>query len=179
MTEVEYSQASEATELCLACGLCCTGHLFSWVRLKAVELTPLEKLGLNVIRNDPRQRGFAQPCPMWNGKCTIYNSPHYPRGCNSYKCKLLRELLDESVSLPKALRTVKRAKEKIKVVEKYLPASKSVSFRERMVKRLERINSSASLDARDAGFQSKAAELLYYFDKQFGVNDFLVLQETL
>ncbi len=116
---------------------------------------------------------------MWNGECTIYNSPHYPRGCDSYKCKLFRELLDESVSLPKALRTVKRAKEKIKVVEKYLPASKSVSFRERMVKRLERINSSASLDARDAGFQSKAAELLYYFDKQFGVNDFLVLQETL
>ncbi len=68
MTEIEYSRASEATTLCKACGLCCTGHLFSWVRLKAVELTPLEKLGLNVIRSDPRQRGVTQPCPMANAR---------------------------------------------------------------------------------------------------------------
>ena len=117
MTEIEYSQASEATALCKACGLCCTGHLFSWVRLKAVELNPLQKLGLNVIRTDPRQRGFTQPCPMWNGECTIYESPHYPRGCDSYRCKLLRELLDESVALPKALRVVRRAKEMIQRVD--------------------------------------------------------------
>jgi len=119
MTEIEYSQASEASELCKACGLCCTGHLFSWVRLKAVELAPSEKLGLNVIRSDPRQRGFTQPCPVWNGICTIYDSPHYPRGCDSYKCKLLRELLDESVSLTKALKVVKQAKERFAGLKNY------------------------------------------------------------
>lgn len=173
MTEIEYSRASEATELCKACGLCCTGHLFSWVRLKAVELTPLEKLGLNVIRNDPRQRGFTQPCPMWNGICTIYDSPHYPRGCDSYKCKLLRELLDEGVTLPKALKVVKQAMEKIQDVEKLLPASKNISFRERLIERLERVNASAKLNAADSEFRSKANELLEYFDLQFGVNDFL------
>ena len=174
MTEVEYTRASEATELCKACGLCCTGHLFSWVRLKAVELTPLEKLGLHVIRSDPRQRGFTQPCPMWNGICTIYDSPHYPRGCDSYKCKLLRELLDEGVSLAKALKTVKQAKEKIHEVEKFLPSSTQVSFRERLIERLERVNKSTKLNAVDAEFRVKANDLLEFFDKQFGVNDFLI-----
>jgi hypothetical protein len=165
MTEIEYSQASEATALCKACGLCCTGHLFAWVRLKAVELTPLEKLGLNVIRSDPRQRGFTQPCPMWNGICTIYDSSHYPRGCDSYRCKLLRELLDESVGLPKALRVIKQAMEMIREVESFLPASPEISFRERLITQMEQVGT-------DPNFQQKAKALLLYFERQFGVNDF-------
>ena len=173
MTEIEYSQASEATALCKACGLCCTGHLFAWVRLKAVELTPLEKLGLNVIRSDPRQRGFTQPCPMWNGVCTIYDSHNYPKGCDSYKCKLLRELLDESVSLPKAMKVVKQAMAKIHELEKLLPPSTQISFRERLIKRIESVSASENPNAADLDFQSKAKDLLSYFDKQFGVNDFL------
>ena len=165
MTEIEYSQAAEATALCKACGLCCTGHLFSWVRLKAVELTPLRKLGLNVIRSDPRQRGFTQPCPMWNGICTIYESPQYPRGCDSYRCKLLRELLDESVALPKALRVVKQAMQMIQEVEAFLPPSSEISFRERLIAQIEKGNT-------DSEFQQKSDALLIYFDKHFGVNDF-------
>jgi hypothetical protein len=165
MTEIEYSRASEATTLCKACGLCCTGHLFSWVRLKAVELTPLEKLGLNVIRSDPRQRGFTQPCPMWNGQCTIYQSEYYPRGCDSYRCKLLRELLDESVSLPKALRVVRQAKEMIQEIDAILPASSHISFRERLVAYMERGNM-------EPEFRRKAEALLVFIDKYFGVNDF-------
>ena len=165
MTEIEYSQASEATALCKACGLCCTGHLFSWVRLKAVELAPLEKMGLNVIRSDPRQRGFTQPCPMWNGVCTIYDSHNYPKGCDSYKCKLLRELLDESVALPKALRTVQRAMKMIREVEVFLPVAPNSSFRERLIEQVENGNA-------DADFRQKADALLAFFDKNFGVNDF-------
>jgi hypothetical protein len=170
MTEIEYSQASAATALCKACGLCCTGHLFSWVRLKAVELTPLEKLGLNVIRSDPRQRGFTQPCPMWNGLCTIYDSPNYPKGCDSYKCKLLRELLDESVSLPKALRVVQQTKKLIQDVAAFLPDAPLLSFRERLVTELES-------GTADEAFQSKAQELLQKYEAQFGVNDLMVVND--
>lgn len=178
MTEIEYSRASEATTLCKACGLCCTGHVFSWVRLKAIELTPLEKLGLHVIRSDPRQRGFTQPCPMWNGVCTIYDSPHYPRGCDSYNCKLLRELLDESVSLSKALKVVKQAKEKIQVVERLLPASSHSSFRDRLVEQVEYLNNPPEAGAAEPEFHQKADELLNCFKNQFGVNDFFDLPEA-
>jgi hypothetical protein len=135
------------------------------VRLKAVELSPLDKLGLNVIRSDPRQRGFTQPCPMWNGVCAIYDSHHYPKGCDSYKCKLLRELLDESVALPKALKVVKRAMELIQEVEMFLPPSPEISFRERLIEQVEHGNAGAD-------FQQKADALLAFLDKKFGVNDF-------
>ena len=169
MTEIKYSQASEATALCKACGLCCTGHLFSWVRLKAVELNPLEKMGLNVIRSDPRQRGFTQPCPMWNGICTIYDSHNYPKGCDSYKCKLLRELLDESVSLPKALRVVQETKKLIQEVDALLPDASRLSFRERLVTQLESGRA-------DEPFQPKAQTLLQKYEAQFGVNDLIVVR---
>ena len=165
MTKIEYSRASEATALCKACGLCCTGHLFSWVRLKAVELAPLQKLGLNVIRSDPRQRGFTQPCPMWNGVCTIYDSHNYPKGCDSYKCKLLRELLDEGVSLPKALKVVKQAMELIQEIEMFLPPSPEISFRERLIAQMEQSDA-------DSELLRKADALLIFFDMHFGVNDF-------
>lgn len=168
MTEIEYSRASEATILCLSCGLCCTGHLFSWVRLKATEIPRLQKLGVNVIRSDPRQRGFLQPCPLWNGQCTIYDSPEYPHGCGAYNCKLLRELLDESVSLPKALRVVKRAKERIQEVDSLLPDRKIQSFRERLVTYLENADQSAIAESE---LHRKTQALVNLVRDDFGVND--------
>ncbi|MCC6298955.1 MAG: hypothetical protein IT314_06630 [Anaerolineales bacterium] len=171
MTKVEYSRASDATTLCKACGLCCTGHLFSWVRLKATELTPSEKLGLNVIRNDPRQRGFTQPCPMWNGICAIYDSPNYPRGCDSYKCKLLRELLDESVSLQEALTVVEATKASIRKVESQLPKSTHSSFRERFIARVKSLRETSE-QGHHRKFLAQADALLSIFRDSFGVKDF-------
>ncbi|WKZ49100.1 MAG: hypothetical protein QY306_06995 [Anaerolineales bacterium] len=171
MAEVEYSRASEATTLCKACGLCCTGHLFSWVRLKATELSPSEKLGLKVIRDDPRQRGFLQPCPVWKGICTVYDSPHYPKGCDSYKCKLLRELLDESVRLPDAMKIVSETKSMIRKVEKQLPQSSHSSFRERFIAQVKALRESAS-QGHSRKFLTRANTLLEAFQNSFGVNDF-------
>jgi hypothetical protein len=159
---------SEAPEsiLCKSCGLCCTGHLFSWVRLDASELDHSEAFGLNVIRSDPRQRGFTQPCPVWDGICTIYASPHYPRGCRKYQCKLLKQMIDEAVQLPESLEVIQQAMAMIREVEELLPASPRVSFRERLVAQMEQGKS-------DPAFLVKANALLAFFEHRFGVNDFL------
>lgn len=176
MTEIEHSRAAEATALCKACGLCCTGHLFSWVRLKAPELNRLEKLGVTVIRSDPRQRGFLQPCPLWNGECTIYNSLDYPSGCTSYNCKLLRELLDESIPLQKALRVVKKTKERIHEVESLLPDSTENSFRERLVTFLDGVESSQENE--EGHLLQKARDLVSLFRDDFGVTDLVENPES-
>ena len=55
---------------------------------------------MEVFRSDPTQRGFSQPCPLWHGQCTIYTSPHYPRFCGTYKCQLLKKVMDETTLLP-------------------------------------------------------------------------------
>lgn len=166
---------SPATTLCKACGLCCSGHLFAWVRLNANELTPAEGLGLNVIRSDPRQRGFTQPCPLWQGICTVYTSPNYPRSCGTYKCQLLRELLDHNITLPNALTVVQDTLEMIREIEPLLPASSMISFRERLITHKEQLEESKEREqtVSEQEFMLKTDALLSYYENRFGVDDFI------
>lgn len=157
---------SPANLLCKACGLCCSGHLFAWVRLDANELEKVQNLGLTVIRDDPRQRGFLQPCAMWGGVCKVYDSPDYPKSCEKYKCKQFKELADERTSLPDAMMKVKQAHEMIHELESYLPASKTVSFRERLLTKME------DRTPQNAEFREKAQTLISFFEDFFGVMDF-------
>ena len=170
MTDIDEGGESQGTTLCKSCGLCCTGHLFAWVRLRAVELDASQALGLNVIRSDPRQRGFMQPCPLWQGQCTVYTLPQYPRVCRSYQCKLLKELLDETIPLPEALTVVQQAKEMIVEVESLLPDSSNANFSERLVAHLEHLEESAEQGNAKLEFRLKAKELLTFYEMKFGVN---------
>jgi hypothetical protein len=155
----------DANILCKACGMCCTGHLFIWAKLRPSELDPAEKLGLAVFRTDPRQRGFSQPCPLWDGKCTVYDSPHYPHVCRAYKCKLLKEVLADRTELSHALRVVEQAMDMIHEVETLLPDSTESNFRQRLVDQLE------GTDEMEPEFRQKAEALLQFYEEVLGVDD--------
>lgn len=157
---------SEATTLCKSCGLCCTGHLFAWTKLKSTELKSAEALGLKGFGPEPKQRGFNQPCPLWDGQCTIYDSPHYPHYCRLYKCALLKKVMDDSVSLPEALSVVQQTKKLIGKLELMLPGPGNRNFRERLVYELEHGNA-------DVELQQKAHRLLLLYKNHFGVKDFI------
>lgn len=173
MTSADEASESSATALCKACGLCCTGHLFVWTKLRSVELTAMQSLGINVLR-EPGQRGFSQPCPLWQGQCTIYESPNYPRFCHTYKCKLLKEVVDENIPLDKALAVVQQTKRMIEELDLLLPISSKVGFRERLVTHLEYQRGSAERENIDLDFQQKADALLVIYEMYFGVNDLIV-----
>ena len=173
MTGMDETNESQANTLCKSCGLCCTGLLFSWTKLRSAELDSAEALGLNVFRSVPSQRGFSQPCPLWQGQCTIYTSPHYPHFCRAYKCKLLKEVLDENTSLPSALTVVERAKEMISELEALLPSSPNNNFRERLVAHLENPAGFTGQENTDLEFRRKADGLLIVYEKVFGVKDLL------
>lgn len=168
VADLNQTNESQATLLCKSCGLCCTGHLFIWAKLRPSELDPAESLGLNVFRSNPAERGFSQPCPLWQGQCTVYDSPHYPHVCRSYKCKLLKEVIAENTSLPNALMVIEQAKEMIREVESLLPDSAESNFRQRLVTELEE---AGALAQTDAGFRLKAEALLDFYEKVFGVDD--------
>ena len=165
---MDQTNESSANILCKSCGLCCTGHLFIWAKLRSSELDYARMLGLHVFGSDPGQRGFSQPCPLWQGQCTIYTSPQYPHFCRTYRCKLLKEVLDESTSLPVALTVIQEAKEMILEVELLLPNSPNPNFRERLVAQLEDSNRQQDTDLE---FRQKADALLLYYEKVFGVKD--------
>ena len=172
MTGIDETSESQANILCKSCGLCCTGHLFFWSKLRSTELDSAKALGLNVFGSNPNQRGFSQPCPLWQGQCTIYTSPHYPHFCRTYKCKLLKEVLDENTSLPHALTVVQQAKGMIHELEALLPASPKVNFRERLVVYLENPSGFAGKETTGADLRRlKAGALLIFYEKVFGVKD--------
>lgn len=173
MTDADETSASQATILCKSCGLCCTGHLFTWAKLRPAELDPAQALGMNVFRSDPRQRGFSQPCPLWQGQCTIHTSAHYPHICRTYQCKLLKEVLDETTPLSQALTVVQQAKGMINELEALLPVSLNANFRERLVARIEYLEESAGRGNADLEFRQKAGALLIFYENQFGVKDLL------
>ena len=172
MTDMQERNESAANRLCKACGLCCTGHLFLWTKLRSAEMDSIEELGLKVFRSVPSQRGFNQPCPLWQGQCTIYTSASYPRFCHTYKCALLKKLLDETTSLEDALRKVEQAKQKIHELEALLPASHETNFRERLVAHLQLIGGAKQSGQQDDDeFRQRADALLALYAEVFGVND--------
>ena len=173
MIETHETSESQANILCRSCGLCCTGHLFVWAKLRPAELNPAETLGMTVFRSDPSQRGFSQPCPLWQGQCTIYASPHYPHVCRAYQCKLLKEVLAENTSLPNALTVIEQAKEMIHGVEALMPNSPHTNFRERLVAHLESLEESTEQGNMDLEFRLKADALLTFYEEVFGVDDLI------
>jgi hypothetical protein len=172
MTNTANINESPSNILCQSCGLCCSGHLFAWVRLNAPELDSAQSLGLNVIRNDPRQRGFTQPCPLWDGTCTVYSSPDYPRTCKTYKCIVLRRLLDEDISMSDALAAIQETLDLIREIEPLLPASSAPSFRERLITHKEFLELNGK-KTEELEFLHKTEILLTYYEDRFGVDDFI------
>lgn len=169
MTAMDGTNETQANTLCKSCGLCCTGHLFIWAKLRSPELDSAQALGLNVFRSVPSQRGFSQPCPLWQSVCTIYTSPGYPHFCRTYKCKLLKEVLEETTSLPDALTVIEQAKGMIHELEALLPVSPNPNFRERLVAEIE--NPSSGQEDTDLELRQKVDALLVLYKKVFGVTD--------
>ena len=164
------TEDSPGAVLCKACGLCCSGHLFVWVKLRPGELDAAEEFGLKVHRSDPAHRGFDQPCPLWNGLCTIYQSSNYPHTCRAYKCTLLKELAAEQVSLPDALARMEQVRGLIRELEALLPIPAGMGFREYLVSCFEHPGLAPSgLDYRL--FHLKAGVIFIFFQKVFGVKD--------
>ena len=169
MTGTVGSDESPGTTLCKSCGICCNGYLFVWTKLRSAELDAVQSLGVKVFR-EPGQRGFSQPCPLWDGICTIHESPQYPRFCRTYKCKLLKQVLDDVTPLPPALTTVQQTRDMINELDALLPRSSGLNFRERLVAYLEQEDT-------EPGIRQKAKKLLLVYEAQFGVSDLILMDE--
>lgn len=178
MSEIHHDQ-NPASLLCVECGLCCTGHLFLWAKLRSKEVGIARRFGLNVLGVEPENRGFGLPCPLWAGKCPIHTSPDYPHACRTYKCKLLKRVMEDPLAIPDALESVRLAKEKIADLKQLLPAIKSDNFRERLVSFMEHGVDSALEDGAFVDLRRKAVDLIKYYEIQFGVKGLVnFLDET-
>lgn len=101
----------EGQQLCLACGMCCSGDLYKNSWLDAEEVEPARRLGLPIVDNSQCKKAFQQPCPKHIGdRCTVYNDERKPTVCSSYQCKLLKRYLHGDVELEESLGYVRQAR---------------------------------------------------------------------
>ena len=107
--------ANQASELCLACGMCCNGVLHKVAYLAPQEISFAESLGLTT-HSSPEKSTFQLPCPCWQkGRCRVY--PLRPNVCDTYRCKLLRGLDTQEITLDTALTHVRQAQVLIEEIE--------------------------------------------------------------
>jgi uncharacterized protein len=83
--------------LCLSCGLCCDGTLFSAVTLKSTDdIAALTTKGLQ-ISVEAGSRALKQPCPAFkNCTCIVYADR--PSTCRAYRCVLLQRIEKNQIS---------------------------------------------------------------------------------
>jgi hypothetical protein len=94
----------DGSELCLRCGLCCNGALFSRVDLVQDELPFARAANLDIFKHCHRP-AFRQPCAALQGqRCHIYEQR--PTICRSYRCKLLTRYLSGRIEPEQAAFTV-------------------------------------------------------------------------
>ena len=133
------------TDLCTRCGLCCSGALFDFGPLTGEEIDQARADGLAVLEAEG-EFGFALPCPALDGACcTTYATR--PGTCRAYRCKLLRALEAEDLTVAEAMSHVEEARAMMAALTLQLPPGMTVTDLRRMRRRATAANDAAPLMA--------------------------------
>ena len=97
-----------ADSICVGCGMCCDGTLFSHATIKPNDDSSLlVSLGF-VVEGDESNRWFTQPCQAFGGgQCHVYEQR--PRTCRRFRCALLVEHEDGNLPAADAVRVIRQA----------------------------------------------------------------------
>lgn len=159
-------------KLCIGCGLCCTGYLFTYAGLQDEEIPGAYSLGLPVDSMEkPGERYFELPCPLWNGKCPVYADARKPNVCGVYKCNVLKRLEGGEITFEKAQETVKITKSMIADFKKRLPEEQNRNFCMELLPYLDALERAGiRCDAEGDQYLLQAGILLAQYSRQFGVS---------
>ncbi len=112
--------ADKASALCLRCGMCCDGTLFTHVPVTASEAEALRARGVEVEQVAEEDRKLHQCCAALKGtRCAVYEAR--PAACRRFRCQLLSALEEDEVSLKEATRVVEEARQRLAQLDDALP----------------------------------------------------------
>ena len=156
-----------SSDLCLDCGLCCDGAIFTSVVLADDEVEGAKALGLAPYIEDDRAY-FGQPCPRFSGICEIYADR--PLRCREFRCVLLKRLDEREVEWGEAQALVREARRLAVQAEAASPAGKTrVHARERWERDFAAMSSNPSGSPRpaDPRWLLAMTALNHFLDRHF------------
>jgi Fe-S-cluster containining protein len=107
----DISPVDDGSQLCVACGICCDGILFSSVTItdpSEAERVRAHRIPVHVV---DERHFFDQPCSALGDKgCSIYTER--PLLCHAYRCLLLKQVDAGTMALADALRIVEDARKR-------------------------------------------------------------------
>lgn len=166
---------SDASTLCVGCGMCCNGVLFTNARAEPDEVPRLRALGLEVEQVRDRTQ-FRLPCPHHDdGHCGIYADRFLK--CRTFRCALLKRLDAGETSLAEAQAVVAQAKAMLARVTALDPAAGQ--FRVRVEQRSQPAPGGEGDDAvrrRRVLIESLALDL--FFDRKFRNRKAIVMDRS-
>ncbi len=111
--------ASAASTLCTACGMCCDGTLFSFVAITRDEAITLRAANVEVT-DDAGRLKLPQRCGALQGcTCTVY--AQRPFVCRRFDCLLVRAVKDKELPVEEALAITAEARSRLDRLEGLLP----------------------------------------------------------
>ena len=168
--EADGSIDSSSQSLCLTCGLCCDGTLFSYVPLLPDDATtPLKAVGINIV-SDTDVDIFNQPCAAHkNCTCTVY--ANRPQKCRTYRCELQKRFERGDISHEPALGIIYKVvslKNEVKALA--LAASTNMQSAEEVIFLMKRWLADPSIGATKQSYAHvflKFVTLQIYLDRFF------------
>jgi Fe-S-cluster containining protein len=122
--------AKAVSDLCVRCGLCCSGAIFDHGNLQPEEAEKWGRRGFTITSipakgDDGLRDAFAMPCQHLAGTvCSRYQQDR-PAVCSSFFCKLATALADGSKSAAEAHALVAEANAKLAALRPYLEPEES------------------------------------------------------
>lgn len=108
MPDLPQKGPPEEQKICIKCGYCCDGTLFSHARLNQGERGRLPEKIEESSYCEGGKDFFRLPCRYFSGRCTIYNLKR-ANVCSSYRCQLLKDFSEGNISTREALAIVSKA----------------------------------------------------------------------
>lgn len=110
-------------QLCCACGLCCDGTLFDFVKLeRGDDAGKLKALGLpvSISRGKTPVARFPQPCSALCEDCTCQLYAERPWQCRTFECQLFKDAKAGRITFAAARPLVKQARRRADKVRRLL-----------------------------------------------------------
>lgn len=156
---------SLASELCLACGLCCEGTLYTKAIIGPEELEDSRAIGMQTYTDPSGEVGFRFPCNYLDGACCTRYDQWRPSVCSGFLCAVQLKVKKGTMTPDEARTKVGKARSLRDNVAAVVPEGETMASA--VLRFLTADDNDPASSALDPQFAVRMFVLQRYLDEEF------------